>query len=144
MEIQSKWGFWRSNERRCRKDARGLDEGRMRRKLWTLPWSSGGRAACVIKTETGGGWRAVWAVHSAQREVETEPESWSQSEGLCAPREKEGWGGFRSTFFFRGRFLPGFYLHQLSLKNRILLSCPFLFPSLHQLLVPGSELQDCW
>lgn len=61
----------------------------------------------MLKTETNGGRREEGGQSercTQHREVETEPESWSPSDGLRAPQEKEGWGGTGSTFF-RGRLL---------------------------------------
>lgn len=59
----------------------------MRRKLWTLPWSCGGRAARVIRTETGMGGRGGWAVHSAQRGGDSPRELESVRGAVCSSGE---------------------------------------------------------
>lgn len=105
-------GLWKGgDERRCvRVPAswlRGNQEGAVNftLKLW------GRNSACDEdgkRRREGGGQSGQSTLH---REVETEPESWSPSEELCAPQEKERWGGIGSTLF-RGRVLSGFYLRQ--------------------------------
>lgn len=51
--IQSTRGWWEE----ARERRQQAERGGTRRKLWTLPWSSGGETACVIRTETNGGGR---------------------------------------------------------------------------------------
>lgn len=100
--------------------------------LWTLPWSSRGRPVHVIRTESHAEseWRrgaeeaVKWGLDD-ERSTEQErgggwiagTESRNVWGSLCkmyATQENEWWEGYSSTFFSTGRFLSGFYLHQVS------------------------------
>lgn len=116
--------------------------GRTRRKLWTLPWSSGGEPAHVMSTEPNGGrveegGRMEWALHSAQR-WRLKQRAGVRQRALCS----SGQGTM-------GRNQP----HVLHRKSDFTFTGPasncscfflFLFFSLHQLLLPWTQLQDCW